>query len=326
MLNVSRSLPDIAVLRGGNFNFKQSLTEGADVMSSLKAIGYNPLDVVIEKDGTWTLGGRVTDAHHVFSRTHTVVDVTHMRDEAYQMLAKKMGVPLLFSQGEAFSADREDVYRILRQQGIETPETSVIRSSAPVKDSVLHKIWTTFHIPLMMRPLTRTKDVQSKLVTGFPEFADAVKEYHDKGVDVHVLTYKKTPTLSIGVLPNFRGEKLYTPLWVETFTDRYELPDLSSPRRPHMSAPQQKRDDLVQYVTHVYNTLGATCPLCIDVIPHKGSYMVVNIESSPSLHRDGRFAQSLATTGVNVGEYIHSRIHADIDKESMSPRVYEFAR
>jgi D-alanine-D-alanine ligase-like ATP-grasp enzyme len=315
MLHVSSSLPDIAVLRGGSLNFKQSLAEGVDTLSSLNKIGYKPLDVVIGKDGQWTTGGVPTDAHHIFTRTHTVVDVTHMKGEKYQKLAQEMAIPMIFSRNDEMITNREDMYRILRMQGIPVPETKVIRSSAPIKDSALHTLWTTFHTPLMVRPLERRQDIPSKLVTAFGEFDSLVRDYHEKGIDVHVLTYKKTPTLSLSVLPNFRGEKLYTPLWVETFNAVKGLPDLSYPMRPHAHAPEAKKKEIKDFVSKAYSATGATIPLSIDIVPTQDGYMVVNVESSPSLHKDGRFMQSLATTGIDIGEYIHSRIQEELEHE-----------
>ncbi len=315
MLHASSSLPDIAVLRGGSLNFKASLAEGVDVLSSLKKIGYKPLDVIIAKDGTWTTGGVPTDAHHIFTRTHTVVDVTHMQGEKYQKLAEEMSVPIIFSRNNEMITNREDMYRILRMQGVPVPETQVIRSSTPVKDSTLCTLWTTFHTPLMVRPLERNQNIPSKLVTQFGEFDNLVREYHKKGIDVHVLTYKKTPTLSLSVIPNFRGEELYTPLWVETFNAVQGLPDLSYPMRAHANAPEKKKKEIKDFVTKVYSATGATVPLSIDIITTKNGYMVVNIESSPSLHKDGRFMQSLATTGIDIGEYIHSRVQEELEHE-----------
>ena len=66
MIKVSRSLQDVAVIRGGSEEFGKSLMEGGEVLSSLKKIGYQPLDVLIDKEGNWTANGIPTDAHDVF--------------------------------------------------------------------------------------------------------------------------------------------------------------------------------------------------------------------------------------------------------------------
>ena len=121
MIHVSKSLSEIAVLRGGNKNFKLSLSEGAEVLTSLTNLGYQPLDVLIDEEGNWTTKGKPTEPHEIFIRAHTVVDTTRMKNEKYQLLAKKMQITLLFSEAHQISLDREDVYRLLRHQSIKVP-------------------------------------------------------------------------------------------------------------------------------------------------------------------------------------------------------------
>ena len=312
MINVSRSLPDIAVLRGGNKHFKTSLAEGEEVLSSLEKIGYKPLDVLIEGDGTWTVKGLQTDAHHVFSRAHTIVDTTRSKGEKYHKLAKEMGIPLLFSRANDMTLDKEDVYRLLRQQGIKVPETNVIRSSATLNGEVFRNIWTTFHTPLMVRPLVRNIKAPTKMIKLFTDLEEVIRSYHDMGLDVQVLTYKKVPSSSIAILPNFRGERLYTPLWVETFAGINDIPNNSSPMRAHMNAPIYRKEQIKKFAEEVYDALGLSGPACIDIIPDNENYTVVHVETEPSLRKDSRFMQSLETTGVDIGQYIHSYIQKEL--------------
>jgi len=312
MLKVSRSLPDIAVLRGGKKYFKESLIDGGEVLSSLSKIGYQPLDVLIGKDGEWTAHGKSTDAHNIFSRAHTVIDTTHTHGEGFHALAKKMGIPLLFSRGNEIIMDREDMYRILRQQGIRTPDTVVIRAKQPLKDDLVRNIWSKLHIPLIVRPLVRHDEVPSKLIKNFSDLEETIRDYHSRGVDTHTFTYRKVPTSSVAILPNFRGEQLYMPVWIETFSSINDIPGPDSTIHAHMNAPDFRKEQVREFATKVYNALPVSGPVCIDIIPYNNEYVVVNVDTSPSLRKDGRFMKSLATTGVDVGQYIHSCVQTDM--------------
>ena len=234
MIKVSHSLPDIAVLRGGDKDFKESLTEGVEVLTSLTKIGYDPVDVLIGTDGEWTSKGFPTNAHAVFSRSHTIIDTTRMKDKEYHSLAKRMNIPLIFSEGATMQLDREDLYRILRQQGIKVPETFVIRAATPLKDEIFRNLWTRFHTPLLVRPLKQHDDVPAKVVKMFHELESVIRSYHEKGIDTHVLTYRKLPTTSIAVLPHFRDQEVYSPMWVDTFPEEGHLPNKESTIRPHL--------------------------------------------------------------------------------------------
>lgn len=314
MLKVSSSLPDIAVLRGGKKNFKQSLTEGGEVLSSLTKIGYHPIDVLIDREGDWTTKGQPTDAHAIYTRAHTIIDTTRMKDEPYQALARKMKIPILFGEGEKVTLDREDMYKILRQQNIAVPDTMVVRAKAPLKPSIFRELWSKYHTPLMVRPLTNHPEAPTKLIKLFSELEKIIREYHEKGHDLHVLTYHKTPTASIAVLPNFRNEERYTPLWVESFSQDGSIPSQQSKMRPHMQAPEVKKESVKDMAERVYEALGLTEPACIDFIVHNNRYVVVNVDTNPTLRKDGRFMQSLATTGTDIGQYVHSCIHNDINR------------
>ena len=331
MLNVSRSLPDIAVIRGGNIDFVLSLDEGQEVLKSLSKLGYKPLDVIIDRENNWTAQGLPTDAHTIFTRAHTIVDTTRDKHAPHIALAKKMGITLLFSRGHDVHMDREDMYRLLRMQGFKVPDTIVVRASAPLQDSIFREVWSTYHTPLMVRPLKRTRNVGSKLITMYPEFERAVRDYHEQGVDVHILTYRKAPTSSLAVLPNFRGEKLYTPLWVETFESISSIPGPGHKSRVHFNAPDYRKEQIRKVALDVYEALGLTGPACIDTVPYKEGYIVVNVETNPSLHKDGRFMQSLQSTGIDVGQYIHAQIKSDFESSQLSSlnsqlSPYDYAR
>lgn len=314
MLQVSKSLSEIAVLRGGKKDFQNSIKEGLEVLQSLTKLGYHPLDVLIDNEGAWTSKGKPTDAHAIFTKAHTVVDTTRSKGEAYQTLAKKMQIPLLFSQANDVHMDREDMYRILRQQGVKVPETFVVRAAAPLKDSLFRDLWTKFHTPLMVRPLKKTDGAPTRLVKLFSDLEKTIREYHAKGVDTHVLTYKKAPTLSVALLPKFRREKVYTPLWVETFNVKNEIPHKESVIRPHLQAPQKRKDQMQDLAHKVYSALDLTGPATVDVIHYNNEHIVVNVDTAPSLRKDGRFMQALETTGVDAGHYIHARIQDDIQR------------
>lgn len=317
-------MPDIAVLRGGKEGFSESLAEGQEILKSLSKIGYKPLDVIVDKEGNWTAQGLPTDAHAVFTRAHTIVDATRDRNADHIALAKKMGVTLLFSKGNDVHMSREDMYRLLRMQGFKVPDTIVVRSKAPLQDSLFRDVWSRYHTPLMIRPLVRHASVPSKLVTKYADFEQAVREYHGKGIDVHVLTYRRLPASSLVVLPNFRGQKLYTPIWVETFAGVNELPNSSHRVQTYLHAPEFRKEEMRKIATSVYEALELTGPAVIDVIYDNNVYKVVNVETSPSLRADGRFMTSLRSTGVDIGQYIHEQIKNEVES-GINP-LYEFAR
>lgn len=303
---MSKSLSEIAVLRGGKTHFKQSLEEGGEVLHSLTKIGYHPLDVIIDQEGIWTLKGKETDAHAVFTIAHTVVDTTRSKHEQYQHLAKKMNIPLLFSDENTITLDREDMYKILRQQGIKVPDTVVVRASSPIKENIFREIWSKYHVPLLVRPLEGKKHGPSKLVKLFSDLEKTIREYHANGIDTHILTYRKAKMHSIAILPHFRKEKIYSPLIMETVLKGDEIPHKDSHIRPSFEVSQVKKNQITSLGKKVYEALDLTGPATVDIVSFNDNHIVVNVDTNPSLKKDGRFMQALLTTGVDAGHYIHS--------------------
>jgi D-alanine-D-alanine ligase-like ATP-grasp enzyme len=81
--------------------------------------------------------------------------------------------------------------------------------------------------------------------------------------------------------------------------------------RPVFHAGEEENISMRQAAIDAYKALGLNGHACIDMIPHKKGYMVINVDVKPSLSKDGRFVQSLQTTGVDLGQYIHSVVSYD---------------
>ena len=237
-----------------------------------------------------------------------------MKGQDYQKLAKKMHIPLIFSHDSDVTLNREDLYRILRQQDIKVPDTYVVRANAPLNNSIFRELWTKFHTPLLVRPIHQDIEAGSKLVKMFHDLEKVIREFHEQGIDIHVLTYRKHYTTSIAALPHFRHEEVYTPLWVDTFPEGGMLPNKESRMSPHLQAPDFRKENMKAVATKVYKALGLTTPACIDFINHNNEYIVVNVDLHPSLRKDSRFMQSLATTGVDAGHYVHECIRHELER------------
>jgi D-alanine-D-alanine ligase-like ATP-grasp enzyme len=81
-----------------------------------------------------------------------------------------------------------------------------------------------------------------------------------------------------------------------------------------MQAPQVKKDQMKALAMRVYQALDLSGPATVDVISYKNEHIVVNVDTSPSLRKDGRFLQALETTGIDAGHYVHSRIQDELQR------------
>jgi carbamoylphosphate synthase large subunit len=281
------------------------------LLKSLSHLGYTPIDVVVDKDGSWLHRGMKTDPHTIFMKTDGYVDTTHMHDSSHHDLASRMGIKNLYPHNPYIGeGDRESLYRVLRQQNIPVPKTVTIRSRIPPSTELLQDIWKTYHTPLYVRPLYKSDSNQAKIVRSFKNFMETISSCHVKKIDVHVFTYTDAKTYSIAVLPHYRNEELYTPLPVQTFVPKGVKPNSDLQIYPYNRGETQEKEDVVSLAQNVCRALNVHTPTCVDIIPTRDGYRVVNVDSNPSLTSSSRFMQSLATTGVDIGHYIQSRLFA----------------
>ena len=303
------NLPKVAVLRGGNVKRETSLSEGALLLSSLSKIGYEPYDVLIEEDGTWVHRGIPTDPHAVFTRVDGYVDTTRTNKEIYHDLASRMGIPDVLRGHELpHDEDSETTFRILRQAGIAVPETAVIRARGAVVDEHLYDLWRTMHTPLLVRSLSPQRSESAKLVRSLKTLRDTINSFLEKQEDVHILTYTDVPTYSIAVLPAYRGEPYYTPFPVFTKGTKGEVPHGASNLYGYTDGSPEDRMHIASLAQEVAKALSVATPVTVDIIKDKDVYKVVRVDVAPSLRPEGRFLSSLATTGVDIGHYIHSKL------------------
>jgi D-alanine-D-alanine ligase-like ATP-grasp enzyme len=144
-------------------------------------------------------------------------------------------------------------------------------------------------------------------VSSFDDFRKHMATFAEKLIDVHVIPYRNTQTISTAVLPQYRGEKVYMPLSVTTLTSSREVPNKDAPLVMFRTG-EKDYDALKQAVARAYEVLGLTGPALVDVINTPKGYMIVEVQTRPSLREGGRFMSSLKTTGVELGHYLFSRL------------------
>lgn len=302
-------LPVIAVFRGGKNHPAVSLSDGASILASLKRCGYDPADIVIEHNGAHLLNGLPVDEHMIVTLADGIVDTTYDHTHAYTDLARRAGVPVFFSREHTpLYKTEEDIYRVLRMAGITVPDTTVIRSATNSPEQLL-SIWKRMHTPYLVRASAPFAKGVSTIVRSFQDFVHHVQYLQSAGHDVQVISYTHAPTYSLAVLPRYRGNAVYVPLPVMTETTKNEAPHKGSTIRKQPPLSMKEKDALIEHARAIYTLLQLEGPALVDCIyDAQGNIVTVGVDRSPSFHPEGRFMQSLSTTGVELGHYVHEHV------------------
>lgn len=301
---------NIAVFRGGNENHGKSIKEGQHIISLLTKEGVNVTDVYLDDAGNFIKNGIAVEPHLILSNVDGYIDTTDHQTLPHHDLAHRMGIKNIVSHKEVVpvSVDRESVYRILRQAGIEVPSTYVIRKTDNDFIKKAKEVWTKLNTPFLVRPVEYTTSKSSSLVKSFADLIKAVSAYHDSGHDVHVLSYKSLPTYSTAVLPNYRGEDYYTPLAVETLLKKHEVPNKESVIQVYIRGDMETKEKIRNITKEVARVLQVSGPVCVDILLDKNKCVVVNVDLKPSLHQGGRFMLSVNSTGCNIVDYLSKKL------------------
>lgn len=313
MYEMPRKNINIAVFRGGNENHGKSIKEGQHIISLLTKERLNVTDVYLDDAGNFIKNGIAVEPHSILSNIDGYIDTTDHQTLAHHDLAYRMGVKNIISHKEVVPVfvDRESVYRILRQAGIDVPNTYVIRKSDNDFVKKAKEVWTKLNTPFLVRPVEYTTSKSSSLVKSFSDLIKSVSAYHDSGHDVHVLSYKSLPTYSTAVLPNYRGEDYYTPLAVETLLKKHEVPNKESFVQVYIRGDMETKEKIRNITKEVARVLQVSGPVCVDILLDKNKYVVVNVDLKPSLHQGGRFMLSINSTGCNIVDYLSKKLEKE---------------
>lgn len=310
MYEIPRKNINIAVFRGGKENHGKSIKEGQHIISLLTKEGVNVTDIYLDDTGNFIKNGIAVEPHSILSNLDGYIDTTDHQTLPHHDLANRMGIKNMISHKDVVpvSVDRESVYRILRQAGIEVPNTYVIRKTDDDFVKKAKEVWTKLNTPFLVRPVDYTTSKSSSLVKSFADLIKSVSSYHDSGHDVHVLSYKSLPTYSTAVLPNYRGEDYYTPLAVEILLKKHEVPNKESVVQVYIRGDMETKEKIRNITKEVARVLQVSGPVCVDILLDKSKCVVVNVELKPSLHQGGRFMLSVNSTGCNIVDYLSKNL------------------
>jgi hypothetical protein len=87
-----------------------------------------------------------------------------------------------------------------------------------------------------------------------------------------------------------------------------EVPHRASKLYSYTDGSPEDRIRIASLAQEVAKNISITTPITVDIIKDKDTYKVVRVDVAPSLRPEGRFLSSLATTGVDIGHYIHSKL------------------
>lgn len=221
----------VGVLRGGvSPEYHVSLKTGQAVLRHLPTDKYDPVDVLITKDGQWHVNGLPANLERVSRKTDIIFNALHGEygeDGKVQRELEKWNIPYTGSGiiGSALGMHKAFAREHFSKAGLRVPlgrwirgddflEKKMKEGSAGIS-ALSFEIFRQITPPWIVKPISGGSSVGVIIVRSFPELKEVFESAAESGEDLLVEELIRGKEATCGVIENFRGEDLYALLPTE---------------------------------------------------------------------------------------------------------------
>lgn len=306
------------MLRGGpSSEYEVSLKTGASVSSSLPE-KYHPLDVFIDRGGTWHLHGRAEEPHSILNKVDVVWNAMHGEygeDGEVSRLLTALGLPYVGSEHypSLLAMNKVLAKQIVQQNGIKTPYAKVIRiEDASDISSVAMGIYREFPQPAIIKPALSGSSIGVSVADSPEGIAYALELAFQSSDAVIVEEFIEGTEVVCGVVDGYRGYSLYSLLPMEIkpapemrFLDYHGRHSDEVEIRAPRNLSRETKEELQETAKEIHRILGLRHFSTTDFIVHpKHGVFFLETDSLPSLTQNSPFVRGLGAIGSTLEHFI----------------------
>lgn len=206
----------VAVVRGGlSEEYKVSLWTGATVLENIDKNKFEPLDVIITRNGEWLHNGRVWMPEFILRSVDVVFNALHGtygEDGTIQRLFDKYCVPYTGSKAFAsgIAMNKATTKNFLKETDVKmAPHMLVSKNSTHDIARIAEKITDMFGPQYIIKPVNSGSSVGTMMVKNplllTQALTDALSVHDEVMVEVRINGREAT----CGVIERYRGESMY---------------------------------------------------------------------------------------------------------------------
>lgn len=207
----------VAVLRGGlSDEYAVSMQTGASVLKHIDRTRFDPLDIVITRNGEWLLEGKVCLPENMLHCIDVVLIGLHGaygEDGTLQRLLDRYGVPYTGSHAFASGIAMNKVLtkRYLKDTGIKlAPHIQVSKDSYYELAHVTERIAETFGPEYVVKPISAGSSVGTMIVKDKKMLQQALRDALSRFDEVMVEMRINGREATCGVIERYRDTAYYT--------------------------------------------------------------------------------------------------------------------
>lgn len=207
----------VGVVRGGpSSEYEVSLKTGGEVLRHLPA-NYEGIDVLLDKEGNWHLGGFPKKSAEVFDSVDVVFNAMHGEfgeDGGAQQLFNSFNVPYTGSQAfaSALAMKKHLAYDAFSRLGIKMPKGKIFSGDDFLginAEYCAEKVFKVMAPPWVVKPSSSGSSVGVSICFSFSDLVEGIENAHKHSEFVLVEEFIKGKEATCGVIDGYRGKKHY---------------------------------------------------------------------------------------------------------------------
>lgn len=332
----------VGVIRGGmSGEHHVSLATGAQILSHLRdekmSFKYKPVDIFIDKEGVWHVNGVPTTINKIANRVDVVINALHGdygEDGKIQQQLEEFKIPYTGS-GPLASSIGYNKY-LSKQEfsklGIKTPRHILFSAYQKDMDGDINRyvikkskeVWSKLPPPWIVKPLTGGSSMGIHVCKTFESLQNAILDGANKKVSILIEEFIKGKEATVGVINNFRKQKIYSLPPVEIrvpststfFDEEVKYNGKSQEICPGNFSESEKRElERLASLIHVGLNLNHYSRSDFIIHPKRGIF-ALEVNTLPGLTSESLFPKSLNAVGSNLGEFIEHLISLAIKNKN----------
>ncbi len=308
----------VAILRGGfGDEYRASLWTGASVLEHIDRSQFEPIDIVIAKNGEWIVDGVVRLPEQVLHGVDVVFNALHGtfgEDGTVQRLLDRYAVP--YTGSKAFSSglamNKATTKHILKDSGIKMPQhIQVSRDSLVDLGRVAENIVDTFGPHYIIKPVNAgssvgTMSVKNPLLLQ-QALTDALGTYEEVLVEAKIPGREATT----GIIDRYRDKRVYAlppieivlPKDEDFFSHEMKMSGCADQHCPSRFDRQTKNE--LEFIAQlVHETLGLSQYSRSDFIVADDGIYFLEVNTLPSLSKEASFPRAITAVGASYADFI----------------------
>jgi D-alanine-D-alanine ligase len=308
----------VAILRGGlSDEYEVSLKTGAAVLEQIDRERFQPIDIIISKNGEWLTEGRVRMPEQVLHSVDAVFNALHGsygEDGTLQRLLDRYTIPYTGSKAFASSVAMNKLLtkQYLKHTGIKTPpHVHVTRESLSDLGRVVENILDVFGPQYVIKPINSGSSVGTMMVKNptllTQALTDALSRYDEVMVEARIPGREAT----CGIIERFRGQSCYALPPIEIivpphaeFFDTCVKYDGSTQEICPGRFPRDVKDAIEHTSKLVHETLGLSQYSRSDFIVADDGVYFLEVNTLPGLTKESLFPKAIAAVGGTYHDFI----------------------